>query len=275
MNNHTTQWQLKGNAPKIYDQYVAPAVSTPWYSLLIKTGLPYMQNAIADVGCATGSFLSHMSKQKKFSNKVELAGIDLNAEMLAIAKEKIPTYKNNIYWVEADVEKLPFSDAYFNLIYCQQSIQYFKNKSAALREIHRVMNTKSALIATVWSNIENCIGYKHLADAVLNAVGDRPKNSLYAPFNYPDPKALQKLVESAGFRTVTVQSINNFVCFPSIREFTWHRIYGSPLIEDFPQNDIENIINEIESELNSSLRLYQGEHGLRFPVKANYLIAKK
>lgn len=275
MSNSSAQWQLKGNSPKIYDKYISPAVSAPWYSLFIETGLSYMQGSIVDIGCGTGSFLFHLLNQKKISNETELVGIDINSAMLDIAKNKSSIAKNSISWINADVKKIPFSDAYFNLMYCQQGIQYFKDKDEALREMYRVMNPNGVFIATVWSTIENCIGYKCLADAVQRVVGDSAKSSLYSPFSYHNPENFKELVKSAGFSSVDVKTINNFVSFPSIKEFSWYRIYGSPLIDDLPKNNIENIMNEIILELESSLKPYQGNDGLSFPVKANYLIARK
>ena len=275
MSNGSAQWQLKGNAPKIYDQYIAPAVSAPWYSLFIESGLPYMRGAIADIGCGTGSFLLHLLNQQKVPNETELVGIDLNAAMLDIAREKVSPSKNSISWVKAEAKELPFADGYFNLVYCQQGVQYFQNKADALREIHRVVDRQGALIATVWSSIQDCIGYKCLSDAVLRITGNNAKNSLYAPFSYPNPNAFKELAHNVGFETVSVQVVDNFACFPSIKEFVWHRIYGSPLVDDLLQNNIEDIINEIILELELTLKAYQGKDGLSFPVKANYLIAKK
>jgi ubiquinone/menaquinone biosynthesis C-methylase UbiE len=271
-----SQWQLKGNAPKIYDKYIAPAVSSPWYPLLLQTSLPYLQNgSIADIGCGTGSFLFHLSEQKHISSETNLFGIDLNPEMLALAREKHSTAKNNITWVEADVKKLPFTDSFFYLIYCQQGIQYFDNKLASLKEIHRVMDPQGVFIATVWSTIENCVGYKCLADAVLKIAGNSAETSLYAPFSYSDPYALHSLAKQAGFESIAVSTIDNFVHFESIKEFVWHRICGSPLINDLPNSDAEDIINEVVLQLELSLKDYEDANGLHFPVKANLLIAKK
>jgi ubiquinone/menaquinone biosynthesis C-methylase UbiE len=275
MIDRSAQWQLKGNAPKIYDQYIAPAVAAPWYQLFVEAGLPYMQGAVADIGCGTGSFLFHLLDNPKISNVTELLGVDLNAEMLSIAEKKTSISKNGISWINADAKKLPFDDAYFNLVYCQQGIQYFKDKTEALKEIYRVINPEGALIATVWSTIDNCIGYKCLSDAVLKFTGENAKNSLYAPFSYSNPEMLKELARNVGFESADVQVVDNFVHFPSIREFVCHRIYGSPLIDDLPQNNVENIINEIIIELELSLKSYQGKNGLSFPVKANYLVAKK
>ncbi|TAK74958.1 MAG: class I SAM-dependent methyltransferase [Gammaproteobacteria bacterium] len=273
--NKSTQWQLSGNSPKIYDQYIAPAVSAPWYSLFVETGLPYMKGPIADIGCGTGSFLLHLLDQKKISHKTKLVGVDVNALMLAIAEEKSSMYKNSISWVTASVNKLPFNDNYFQLVYCQQGIQYFENKGKALSEIYRIMDLKGVLIATVWSVIEECVGYKCLSDAILRIVGDNARSSLYAPFSYSDPHVLKELARSVGFKMVSVQLVENFVYFSSIKEFGRYRIYGSPLIYDLPPDKVEEIIDKITFELELSLKPYIGKNGLSFPVKANYLIAKK
>jgi ubiquinone/menaquinone biosynthesis C-methylase UbiE len=275
MIDRSAQWQLKGNAPKIYDRYIAPAVSAPWYPHFVKAGLPYIKRAIADIGCGTGSFLFHLVEQQEIPDDIELVGVDLNLSMLAVAEEKIISSTKSISWVNADVTQLPFTDNYFHLVYCQQGIQYFEDKLVALKEIHRVVHGKGAFVATVWSEIEACVGYKCLAEAVLKVAGDKAKSSLYAPFSFSEPEVLEGMVKSAGFSLVNVQIIDNFVRFPSIKEFVWHRIYGSPLIDDLPQNDIENVVNEIALELELTLKSYEGKDGLVFPVKANYLIAEK
>lgn len=274
-NGSSAQWQLKGNAPKIYDQYIAPAVSAPWYSLFIETGRPYMQGPIADICCGTGSFLFHLIDKKKISGEVKLVGVDLSAAMLAIAEEKTLEGTNNVSWVNADAKKMPFSDNYFRLLYCQQGVQYFQDKAAALKEIYRIIHPHGLFIATVWSTIDECIGYKHLADAVLRVVGDSAEISLSSPFSYPNPDAFGNLAQDIGFKSVCVKVIDNFVHFPSIKDFVLHRIYGSPLIDDFPKKNIENTLIDIISLLEISLKQYQGEAGLSFPVKANYLTGKK
>ncbi|MFT3742645.1 MAG: methyltransferase domain-containing protein [Gammaproteobacteria bacterium] len=273
--NASAQWQLKGNSPRIYDQYIAPAVSAPWYPLFIKTGLSYMEGPIADIGCGTGSFFFHLLTQKKISNNVKLVGFDLNISMLAIAKEKISETTNNISWVNADVRKIPCADDYFRLLYCQQGIQYFKEKAEALKEIYRIIQPNGLFIATVWSKIDECIGYKHLAEAVLQIVGSSAKISLFSPFSYPDPEVFERLATSTGFKSVCVNVIDSFIHFSSIKDFVLYRIYGSPLIDDLPKQNIENLLIDIISILEISLKKYIKKNGLSFPVKVNYLTGKK
>lgn len=275
MIDTSTQWQLRGSSPKIYDEYIVPAVSEPWYSLLYETGIPYFEGTIGDVGCGTGAFLRFLlSKQSEF-HPVQFVGIDLNSEMLAQAQNKIAASEKNISWVKADVENQPFPNDYFNLVYCQQGIQYFKDKIKALKEIYRTMKSSAVLIATVWSSIEECIGYKCLADAVLEIIGQSAQASLYSPFSYSDVETFKMHVQMGGFTSVDIQVRNNFVRFSSIKDFVWYRIHGSPLINNLPRKNHKVIIDTIVSLVKSSLEFYEGADGLIFPVKASYLIAKK
>lgn len=129
------------------------------------------------------------------------------------------------------------------------------------------MAPNAVLIATVWSSIGECVGYKCLADAVLQTLGDSTEAGLYAPFSYFNSDILKTTVEAVGFNSVSVQVVDNFVSFPSIKNFVWHRVYGSPLINNLPKNNHEEIINKIVQKVESSLKSYEGKDGLIFQLK--------
>ena len=274
MSNDATQWQLKGRAPNIYDRYIAPAVAAPWYPLLMEASRPYMAGPIADIGCGTGSLLEYALKTENISFDTELVGLDLNSAMLMIAENKRLFTNHRVTWLEADAANIPMHDQHFKLVYCQQGIQYFSDKQRAFKEIHRITHPKGILLATVWSRIEACIGYQCLADALRQVVGDAAKESSLAPFSFTNPEDLNELAQTAGFSSVQVKVIDNVVRFASIEAFAHHRIHSSPFVNDLATVDILNIIASVTDILNVTLKAYQTEQGLIFPVKANFLTAR-
>lgn len=280
MMSSQARWHLKGDAPKIYDEYIAPAVSSPWYPLFFEMGFSQISpkpNIVLDVGCGTGALLLYLLNQESIPESVNFIGVDLNPEMLILAEKKSCSLKKRarISWIKENAENLSLENNYCNLVYCQQGIQYISNKLLALAEIYRVMAPQGRFIATTWSKIEDCIGYKCLADAVLNVLGDSAHTALYAPFSYSQSIDFASAVKKTGFESVDVTVIDNFVSFPSIKDFAYRRIYGSPLVENISTGRSEEVINEIVSQLELMLKKYENEDGLKFPVKVNLLTAQK
>ncbi len=280
MMSSQARWHLKGDAPRIYDEYIAPAVSSPWYPLFFEMGFPKTSpkpNVVLDIGCGTGALLLYLLNQESIPESVKFIGVDPNPGMLILAEKKSCSLKKHarISWIKENAENLSLANNYCNLVYCQQGIQYINNKHLALAEIYRVMAPQGRFIATTWSKIEECIGYKCLADAVLNVLGDSAHTALYAPFSYSQPTDFALSVKKAGFETVNVTVVDNFVCFPSIKDFVYRRIYGSPLVENISTERSEEVINEIVTQLELMLKKYENEDGLKFPVKVNLLTAQK
>src|SRR5262249_19548245 len=56
---------------------------------------------------------------------------------------------------EADACAMPFPDAAFTLVLCQQGLNHIPDKARATREMHRVLAPGGRLALTVWSTIEH------------------------------------------------------------------------------------------------------------------------
>src|SRR5262249_19063103 len=83
-------------------------------------------------------------------------GVDLNPGMLSVARSVALTESRSgapLQWQEANADKLPFPDESFDLVYCQLGLQFFANRAAALREMHRVLRAEGRLALMVWRGI--------------------------------------------------------------------------------------------------------------------------
>ncbi|MCL4473266.1 MAG: class I SAM-dependent methyltransferase [Actinobacteria bacterium] len=82
-----------------------------------------------DVGCGTGLFT------EAFINKgVDTTGVDVNAEMLVIARNEVPSAQ----FREASAEKLPFNAGVFDLVFFGHLLHETDEPLEALKEAHRV-----------------------------------------------------------------------------------------------------------------------------------------
>jgi ubiquinone/menaquinone biosynthesis C-methylase UbiE len=90
-----------------------------------------------DIGCGAARLTVELARRSRLA----LTGLDISPHMLDIARMKVKEHglEDRITLVEAKAEKLPFPDNHFQLIVSRGAIGFFENKTAAFREIHRVL----------------------------------------------------------------------------------------------------------------------------------------
>ena len=71
--------------------------------------------------------------------EVELTGLDLSAEMLAVARRRADDLGRAVEFVEGDVERLPFPDASFDTVVCVLGLCSVPRPEVALAELARVV----------------------------------------------------------------------------------------------------------------------------------------
>lgn len=101
---------------------------------------------VLDLACGTGLVARHAAPLIAPGGRV--VGVDINPTMLAVARARCPA---PVEWVEAPCESLPFDEATFTHVICQQGIQFFPDPAAALREVRRVLRPEGVVVATVWA----------------------------------------------------------------------------------------------------------------------------
>ena len=120
--------------------------------------------------------------------------------MLNIARAHDP--QGAVQWREGSVQAMPFPDEAFTLVLCQQGMQYFPDRAAALREMHRVLASGGRLILSAWRAVERSPGFLVLGQARHIS----PEAGVLPPFALGDAVGLAAEVATAGFASVTVQT---------------------------------------------------------------------
>ena len=80
------------------------------------------------------------------ANDYETHGIDINNNMIEIAKNNLSrnSVKASLQW--ANVEELPFPDNYFDTVVNTMSFSGYPNGKLALAEFHRVLKERGRLL---------------------------------------------------------------------------------------------------------------------------------
>jgi ubiquinone/menaquinone biosynthesis C-methylase UbiE len=189
---------------QIYEDVLVPRLFTPWARLLLDHLDLEAGEAVLDVACGPGSVTRLAAMAVGRGRRV--TGIDLSPAMLAIAQAK-PMLSNAapIDYREARAEQLPVPDADFDVVVCQQGLQFFSNRAAALAEMRRALRPGGRVGIAVWAEIEQAPPFAALADAVREVAGDELANRYRSgPWGMPDADQLRELLEGSGFDDVHV-----------------------------------------------------------------------
>ncbi|MBC8028793.1 MAG: class I SAM-dependent methyltransferase [Pyrinomonadaceae bacterium] len=100
---------------------------------------------VIDIGCGSG-WAARLMAEKAREGRV--VGIDVSDEMIRVARESSAAVSNVEFHV-ASAEKLPFDDAEFMRAFSMESLYYYTDMLAALKEIRRVLRAGGRFVTVV------------------------------------------------------------------------------------------------------------------------------
>ncbi|KTD63019.1 biotin synthase BioC [Legionella santicrucis] len=99
---------------------------------------------ILDLGCGPGFFSQELARMYP---KAQVVGLDLAQIMLFQARKK-QSWRRRWSLVAADMQRMPFADGTFDLIFANQVIHWGDSLMHVFRELNRVINTNGCLMFT-------------------------------------------------------------------------------------------------------------------------------
>lgn len=196
-----------------YEEAMVRPIFEPWGELLLDSVAPRSGEPVLDVACGPGTVTRLAAARVGPSGRV--VGCDLSPGMLAIARDKGPVPDGApIEYAEAPAERLPIDDERFDVVVCQQGLQFFPDKAAALAEMYRGLRPGGRIGVAVWSRIEQCPPFAAVAAGVTEVLGEE-LGARYrgGPWGMPASAELGGLIEGAGFGDVDVRPLTLPVVF--------------------------------------------------------------
>lgn len=204
-------FQLKGNVPERYEHYVAP-IMAPFVTALVDAVDLYPGAAVLDLACGTGFAARAAAAQVGPAGRVR--GADINEPMLRVAKAHHPRLYPDIEFTAAPADKLPYPDASFDAVVCQQGAQFFPDLTAALTETARVTRPHGRFAATVWAPRALTSPYFAAQHEVLAEYGGPgPADSFAAAFACTADR-LTAALRTAGFHEATAHEFTFGITLP-------------------------------------------------------------
>lgn len=215
-------FQISGDAAKLRERY---SLSHSWAPGLVALAALQPGERVLDVACGTGLVTRLAAPEVGPTGQV--TGLDYNAGMLAVARSLPPPSGASVTWVEGDAGAMDFPDASFEVILCQQGLQFFPDRPAALREMHRVLVLGGRVLLSVWKSR----GPYNLAvgEALERHVGVETATQFRASRVVPDAKALYRLLVEAGFRAVEIRPSAMTIRLLSLETFVLGHLSAMPV----------------------------------------------
>jgi ubiquinone/menaquinone biosynthesis C-methylase UbiE len=264
------QWQLSGNAAEQYEKIPARYIVGPWTPGLVETAEIQRDERILDVACGTG--LVTRAASLKLGPAGHITGLDLNEGMLEVGKSLGVPGPGDLAWVKCSALEMDFPDGDFDVVLCQQGLQFFPDQRKALKETHRVLRDGGRAYFRVWARADP---YTNAVGAALAKVIDENASRRYlVALDVPDADVLQSMFSEVGFGQVNVEHIEMEVRLPEIEKFILAHLRGTP-VADAVESLSESKQSALAGNAIEDLSAYADGPDVVVPYFINLVLAKK
>jgi SAM-dependent methyltransferase len=201
------------SAMSFYDEIMVPRWFEPWARLLLDKLNPESGETVLDIACGPGT-VTRLAAQR-VGPKGRVIGCDLSPAMLELARSKNSIDGGApVDYLECPADALGVADDSIDLVTCQQGLQFFPDRDAALAEMRRVLRPGGRLGIAVWCSIEDCPPFLALANALEKVLGTEVADTYKGgPWGLADSASLLRLANDAGFANVEVRKYELPVVF--------------------------------------------------------------
>jgi ubiquinone/menaquinone biosynthesis C-methylase UbiE len=186
----------------MYERVLVEPLFRPWVDDLLDRVKPAPRDRLLDVACGTG-IVARVAKRQLGQDSM-VVGVDASDQMLAVARRVAP----DIEWRQGNAIALPVDPGeQFDILTCQQGLQFFPDKPAAAREMRRVLASGGRLAIATWRPLEETPLFRELHELSERHLG--PVVDQRHAFGAAEQ--LQSLLEDAGFHDVRVETVRRTI----------------------------------------------------------------
>lgn len=259
-------FRLTKEAALKYDSHSVPAMFGPLAQATMEKVNLSNSSHIIDIACGTGALTREIAKT--LSGKGRVVGVDLNETMIEVAQANQPKSDHAFEWHAADVCDIPYQDGSFDYAFIQQGLQFFPDKPAALKEVHRILRNQGQLFLTCWRAVSPFNGA--LADALERHVGSDAATKAKAPFSFRDGDLISNLLTDSGFQIIRHDALVLERRFEDLRA----QIMALPIEADLRKAG-DSITETVVAEVAAALALYDRSGVLHVPQEAHLFVAER
>lgn len=202
----------------VYDEVLVPNLFAPWAEVLLDVVKVAPGERVLDLATGPGTVARPAAVRAGCDGQV--VACDLSPAMLEVAQRKpVQEGAAPICWVESPAAPLAgwlaSADSSFDVVTCQQGLQFFPDRPAALAEMRRTLRPGGRVGLAVWGHLSDSPGFAALGAALREVLGDEVAERFEGgPWGMPETNALAALLDSAGFAEAQTSARRLTVTFP-------------------------------------------------------------
>ena len=186
-----TRFQFNNpSVPKAYDEFFVPRLFEPWAKLLLEAADLRRGESVLDVATGPGTVARLAAVRLGAEGRV--VAIDIAQPMLDIAKAKAPPpAAAPIEYLNSPAAPVAAATGAFDAVLCQQGLQFFPDRPAALREMRRVLKPDGRAAIAVWAELDRNQIFAGFHAALRATAPAALAELIVAPFSWPSGAALK------------------------------------------------------------------------------------
>ncbi|MFU2210185.1 methyltransferase domain-containing protein [Solidesulfovibrio sp. C21] len=267
------QWQLSCSGPEAYERYIVPAWMGRWAEALVAAGAVGAGDRVLDVACGTGVVARKAARL--VGPKGRLTGVDFNEDMVRAAKRFADQEGlSGIEWHCGDVLGLPGDKPEYDVVLCQQGVQFFPDRPAALKAMRAALVPGGRLVLSCWRAVARIPLFAVLADVLEGYFGPAMRAGFQASSSLSDREDLRALLQEAGFNDIRVRLEIQAARHPDLLELL------AGYLSVFPSGTAIAAMSETDRaamfrSMAEGLRDFQDDDGLAVPMESHVATAMR
>jgi ubiquinone/menaquinone biosynthesis C-methylase UbiE len=252
--------------PEMYEQALVRPLFQPWAEHLVRAADTTAGDRVIDIACGTGI----VARTVRDIGVSGIVGVDVNAGMLAVARDRAP----DIDWRIGDATALPVPpDERYDVVLCQQGLQFFADRAAAAAELRRVLVPGGRLAASTWRADEEMPvlhELRRIAEQRVGPIVDRRHS-------FPDAGELERLLLGASFADVRVTAVTKTIRFAHGPTFVFLNAMAlvgmSAASQELSEESRVDMVKQIVANSQRVVDEHGGPAGLAYDIGANVVTA--
>jgi SAM-dependent methyltransferase len=162
---------------------------------------------VLDIGCGCGTTTFRL--QMAVAPNGSVAGVDISAPMLEVARARSQAMNADIAFIEEDASTHDFQPV-FDLVFSRFGVMFFDDPVAAFKNIRTALSPKGRLAFVCWRAFkENDWAFVPYV-AAQPFLPEQPKTDPHAPgpFAFADGDRLKDILAKAGFSNIRTEKLD-------------------------------------------------------------------
>ena len=215
------------SVPDNYQRLLAPVIFEPWARVLVDAVGVKSSDRVLDVASGTGVVARLAARYTGPRGRVVAS--DASGPMLShSARQPLPVQSAPIEFIEALATELPLPTESFDVVLCQQGLQFFSDRVDAVREMLRVLRVGGVVGAAVWAADYRSEPFDDYAEALDDAGLEPPFPRAFDRASFKmSAQDVRALFKEAGVSAPEVSVVEQTIVWPD-SETACAGILGTP-----------------------------------------------